>query len=89
MIEVVQNEVLKSEVNMDWLQVLVLLGGNFAMILPLWLWSRSEANADRRELHGIMEDFRKDNKEFREKWAQESKEFHGRLCEIEAERNKK
>jgi hypothetical protein len=35
-----------------------------------------------------MEKYEKDNKEFREKWALESKEFHGRLLILEEERNR-
>ena len=62
---------------MDWLQILVLLGGNLALILPLWLWNRSEANADRRDIMNILIEMK-----------EEMKDFHGRLCAIE-ERNKK
>lgn len=65
---------------MDWLQVLVIVFGNAAWTIPLWLWSRSESRADHRHLetavtaqiHAIH---------------QEMKDFHGRLCAIE-ERNR-
>ncbi len=40
---------------MDWTQILAIVLGNFAVILPLWLWSRGEANSDRRDImKGIM-----------------------------------
>lgn len=68
---------------MDWTQFALFFLG----VGGLWLWNRAEANADRREIHALLEAMRQDAKEFRENWANESKEFHGRLCEIE-ERNK-
>ena len=75
---------------MNWTQFALFFLG----VGGLWLWNRAEANADRREsnadrreIHALLEAIRQDAKEFREIWANESKEFHGRLCEIE-ERNK-
>jgi len=66
---------------MDWLQVLVLMGGNMALILPLWLWSRAEARADQRHFEsGVIAMI--------DAIRQEMKDFHGRLCAIE-ERNRK
>lgn len=62
---------------MEWLQV-------FAMMLTmsgLFLWNRSESNADRRELRQAMDTQLKAIHE-------EMKDFHGRLCAIE-ERNRK
>jgi replication initiation and membrane attachment protein DnaB len=65
---------------MDWLQILTLLFGyiigNAALIVPLWLWNRSEANADRRELRAAMDASQAEMKA-------EMKDFHGRLCKLE------
>ena len=44
---------------------------------------RSEAAADRRDLLQISRSIKDDMNIFREKWAEETKEFHGRLCAIE------
>jgi hypothetical protein len=57
---------------MDWLQILVLLGGNLAFILPLWLWNRSESRADIRRCEDLILTIHA-----------EIKDFHGRLCAIE------
>jgi hypothetical protein len=69
---------------MDWTQVLGLalgvLGvvvGNAAVFLPIFFWLRTESNADRREIVGILNEMK-----------EEMKDFHGRLCAIE-ERNRR
>lgn len=57
------------------------------LCVTLFLWVRKEANADRKELSGSIAagiaEGRREMAEFRKMWAQESKEFHGRLCSIE------
>jgi hypothetical protein len=62
---------------MEWYHVLATVFGNFAVILPLWLWNRSEARSDNRHILSLIEAIK-----------DEMKDFHGRLCAIE-ERNKK
>lgn len=59
---------------MTWEQVIVLLFGNVAWVLPLWLWNRSESRSDQRQVLGIIQSIQ-----------QEMKEFHGRLERIDAE----
>lgn len=61
---------------MSWIQVLTIVLANFGLCLTLFLWIRKEANADRKEITASMNSFR-------EIWAKETKEFHGRLCIIE------
>lgn len=68
---------------MDWTQVLGIMGANLAIILPMFLWIRSEANADRRESAADRRDILQLIRDIQ----QEMKDFHGRLCAIE-ERNK-
>lgn len=53
---------------------------------PLYLGNKIENL--RRDFHQDMNVFQGEMKQFRETWAKESKDFHGRLCIIE-ERNKK
>jgi len=65
---------------MSWIQVLTIVFANVGLCLTLFLWLRKEANADRKEITTSMNDFRK-------MWAQETKDFHARLCVIE-EKNK-
>jgi len=61
---------------MEWTQVLLIVASNFGM----FLWLRSESNADRRQLTQMIT-------EFKDEIAKEMKDFHGRLCSIE-ERHK-
>ena len=60
---------------MDWKQVLTILGVTGA----LFFWATSEARADRREIHAEFSTFR-------DAWMAETKDFHNRLCKIEADR---
>jgi hypothetical protein len=62
---------------LNFTDILTLILGNAAIIIPLFLWNRSESRADIRMMLGIIESIQK-----------EIKDFHGRLCSIE-ERNKK
>lgn len=56
---------------MDWAQFLILL----ITIGGLFKWQRDD-----------MKTIEADMKQFREMWLQETKDFHKRLCEIEAAR---
>lgn len=58
---------------MDWTQFLLM----FVSIGGLFLWNRSEANADRRDIMQLIRAIQ-----------EEIKDFHGRLCALE-EKNKK
>ena len=64
---------------MDWLQVLVIVFGNAAWTIPLWLWSRAESRADMRHLEASVNAQLNGMRE-------EMKDFHGRLCAIEERR---
>lgn len=58
------------------------------VMIGLMLWVRGEANVDRRALQASIDAIKEDGRIFREAWAAESKDFHGRLCAIEERRNK-
>jgi hypothetical protein len=62
---------------MEWLTILGIVVGNAALFLPIFFWMRSEANADRRDIVNLIIAIK-----------DELKDFHGRLCKIETERNK-
>lgn len=80
--------------------ILTLFGlffGGISVLISLFLWLRSEANSDRKHITEVQSGDRKDllnlmrtiqneAKEFRSVMAQESKDFHGRLCAIEERR---
>ena len=63
-----------------------------ASMVAMFLWNRAEARSDYKHLENrtnvILESIRQDMKDFNDRWIQETKDFHGRLCAIE-ERNKK
>jgi hypothetical protein len=54
----------------------------------LFLWVRSEANADRRHISEIQRQDRRDILGMVEAIKEEMRDFHNRLCAIE-ERNRK
>jgi hypothetical protein len=55
---------------MDWYQILALVGPT----VTLFLWSRSESRADSRRVEYLVAAMNT-----------EMKDFHGRLCSIEAQ----
>lgn len=57
---------------MEWYHVVAMIFGNVAWSLPMFLWLRSESNADRRDLVNILLEMK-----------EEMKDFHGRLCKLE------
>lgn len=69
---------------MEWYHVMGLVLGNASLIIPLFLWNRSESRADIRHMDAKLESTR----ELVRAIYEESKSFHARLCTIE-ERNKK
>jgi hypothetical protein len=60
---------------MEWSQVLTILASNLA----LFIWARTEANQDRRDMNDRLERALKAIHE-------EMKDFHARLCVIEDRR---
>ena len=70
---------------MDWIQFATFVIANLVFTLTLWLWNRTESNADRRTAH---ED-RKDILNLIRAIEYEMKDFHGRLCAIEERRKEK
>ena len=69
---------------MELSAILGLILGNGALIIPLFLWNRSESRADIRHMDAKLESTR----ELVRAIHDEMKDFHSRLCIIE-ERNKK
>jgi len=69
---------------MEFSEVLTIL----LPIAAMFLWNRTEANADRRDMNQKIDAHMKENKDLITAIQMEIKDFHGRLCAIE-ERNKK
>jgi len=61
----------QMEVKMEWMQVLTIVGANFAMIL----WCMRERRADFLHIMRLVEEIKN-----------EMKDFHGRLCALEAKK---
>ena len=64
---------------MNWTEFLAVIFANMAVMLPMFFWLRSEANADRRESAAD----RRDVLQLIRDIQTEMKDFHGRLCAIE------
>lgn len=78
---------------MDWTQCFFVVFGNLAVILPLWLWTRSESRSDVRHLDAKLDSNRElviaihnETREFHFSIREEMKDFHYRLLEIERSR---
>jgi hypothetical protein len=67
---------------MDWLQVLVIVFGNAAWVLPVFFWVRSESRADIRHMDNKLDAIR----EMTHAIHLEVKDFHSRLLDIERSR---
>ena len=66
---------------MEWLQVFVIVFGNTAWMLPLWLWNRSESRQDNRQMLSMMQGIQAQIGAIQS----EIKDFHGRLERQDAE----
>lgn len=53
---------------MDWIQFSTFMIVNIVFTLTLWLWNRSEASSDRRDILNLIRSIQ-----------DEIKDFHGRL----------
>ena len=60
----------------EWLQI----GALIVTVGGLFLWNHSEMHSNQRETSALINAIREDAKEFRERWAEETKNFHGRVC---------
>lgn len=69
---------------MDWTHVLGIILGNAAWVMPMFFWLRSEANSDRRDMVNLIILIKDDIQAIQ----LEMKDFHNRLCAIEASRTK-
>ena len=81
---------------MEWFQVLVIVFGNAAWILPVFFWVRSESRADIRHMDNKMDAIRelshsihKETQATLSGIREEMKDFHMRLLEIERGKERK
>lgn len=77
---------------MEWIQILIFIFGNLAIIIPMFLWSRAESRADIRHFESKLETqliaIRQEVLGFNQAVRLDIKDFHGRLCAIEERRLK-
>lgn len=57
-------------------------------MIVMFLWLRTEGNADRRETRAIQSEDRKELISLVRSIQEEIKDFHNRLCKIEENRSK-
>lgn len=77
---------------MDLGIIIAIVGSAFAIVgvmIALFLWTRGEANADRRDIVNLIIAIKDDAANFRHEMSLEMKDFHNRLCIIEENRNRK
>ena len=70
------------------MDILALILGNAALIIPLFLWNRSESRSDIRHMDNRLESYRKETNDLIRAIQEEIKDFHQRLCNVE-EKSKK
>ena len=77
---------------MDWLQILALIFGNAAVFILLWLHLDNKMHDQSGKANAMIQARSEKTTEIitalSNTMAEESKDFHGRLCAIE-EKNKK
>jgi hypothetical protein len=69
---------------MEWMQLISIFLANAGLIA----WFRSESRSDWRHMDEKVEIIRSEMKDFREKWAEETREFRERLFSLEERRLK-
>lgn len=77
-------------ISIDLATLISVIAGTFTMIaviISLFLWIRSEANADRRSMQEIQREDRKDLLQMVSAIQSEIKDFHYKLIEIERKKN--
>lgn len=75
---------------MDWNQVWTIVGANIALALisigmtvTLFLWARTEANQDRRQIASQRDEDRRELSQLVKEIQNEMKDFHKQLLEIQ------
>jgi len=74
---------------MDWAQFIIFvitIVGGFLTIAGMFLWNRSESRSDMRHMDAKIDAIREMTLAFHEAIRQDMKDFHGRLCDLEARR---
>jgi hypothetical protein len=71
--------------------VIAIVGSAIAIVgvvLALFLWNRSEANSDRRDIVNLVLAIQEEMKDFHIQLALQDQDFKSRLCAIEQNRKK-
>lgn len=68
---------------MEWQQVLALIIGNAAVIVPLFVWNRSESRADMRHILSIIDAIQKEMKDFHGRLERHDAEFKAHVMNVE------
>lgn len=76
---------------MDWTQILtvfVMVATNLITVMALYVHTDAKMEIHRQENFKSLEDHRKESHHIMESIRQEIRDFHQRMCEIEAKRGK-
>ena len=57
-------------------------------IAGLFIWNRTESRADARHMENLIKSNRDLIDTIHKEWMEEAKNYHARLCEIEAKRGR-
>ncbi len=74
---------------MEIVNILTLVIGNAAVIIPLFLWNRAESRADSRMMLGMIQAIQQEMKDFHGKLERIDADFKNHLMNHMEERNKK
>lgn len=69
--------------------VIACTGTTIGFMIGLFIWLRTEASADRREMHAIQRQDRQELIGIMNAIKEDMKDYHARLCVIEAARHAK
>ena len=62
-----------------WIQVLAVIFANATISISMFLWLRTEANADRRDIAGLIREIQVEMKDFHVKLALQDQEFKNHM----------
>ncbi len=63
------------DINTTWIQVLAIIFANASISISMFFWLRTEANADRRDIAGLIREIQVEMKDFHVKLALQDQEF--------------
>lgn len=60
----------------------------WGILVPIFIHLDNKTDKQIAAIYQTLKEMREENKDFIERWAKETSDFHGRLCKIEEHRNR-